>query len=87
MAMRHYVAQLDVEQCNIVLGHPFNELHVVLIAVGHRCIAQADGSLQLLSCSSDVIAFRAAITSGRFRAELLALAADSLDGISIKIYL
>ena len=47
-----------------MLGHPFNELHVVLIAVSHRCTAKADGSLQLLSCSSDVVAFRAAIASG-----------------------
>ena len=86
MAVSHYVSQLDVEQGNVALGHPFHELHVVLIAVSHRCIPQADGSLQLLPCSSsDVIAFRAAITSGRFLAELLALAADSLDGVSIKI--
>ena len=32
MAVSHYVTQLDVEQGNVVLGHPFNELHVVLIA-------------------------------------------------------
>ena len=44
--------------------------------------------MALFSCcpfSSDVIAFRAAITSGGFLAELLALAADSLDGVSIKV--
>ena len=85
MTMCHYVSQLDIEQCNVVLGHPFHELHVVLIVVSHRSISQAEGSLQLLSCSSDVIAFRAAITSGRFLAELLALATHPLDGVGVKI--
>ena len=81
MAVSYDVTQLDVNQRDVVLGHAFNELRVVLITIGHRCIAQANGPFQLLPCGSDVIAFSA----GRFLAELLALAADPLDGVRIKV--